>query len=219
MSQNLTLIIGSKNLSSWSLRPWLLLKTFDIPFSEVLIRLDRPETSAAIKAHSPSGLVPCLRHGEQVIWDSLAICEYVADLYPDRDLWPANLPARALARSMSCEMHSSFSSLRRVWPMEFKREGARVFGGPGVKKDIARLVYLWGEALDAYGSKSDGPFLFGDFSIADAMFAPVVSRLRTYGPVRVPTKVTHWLDAVWALPAMQEWGEGAQEEVDAGWYI
>ncbi len=194
------------------------MRVFEIPFREVVIRLDRPESKAAILAHSPSGLVPCLRDGEAVIWDSLAIGEYLAELYPERNLWPESLQARTMARSMSAEMHTGYSVLRRTWPMEFAREGARVYGGPDVRKDIDRLVSIWGDALDLYGNKTDGPFLFGKFCIADAMFAPVVSRLRTYGPVRVPTKITKWLDAVWSLPALQTWGEGAREEVEAGWY-
>lgn len=218
MAEDFTLIIGSKNLSSWSLRPWLVMKAFDIPFREVLIRLDQPESRAALKAHSPSGLVPCLRKGDLTIWDSLAISEYLAELYPEKQLWPENSAARAMARSMCAEMHSGFSNIRDTWPMEFAREGANVWGGPGVRKDIGRLQFLWSEALEHYGSGEDGSFLFGDFSIADAMFAPVVSRLRTYGPVRVSTRIAAWLDTLWTHPAMQEWGEGARREVDAGWY-
>ncbi|MCI5048114.1 MAG: glutathione S-transferase family protein [Aquisalinus sp.] len=218
MANDLTLVIGSKNLSSWSLRPWLVMKAFDISFNEVLIRLDQPESRAALKAHSPSGLVPCLRHGELAIWDSLAITEYLAELYPEKKLWPENPSARALARSMSAEMHSGFSNIRDTWPMEFAREGAQVWGGPGVHKDIGRLQYLWNEALEAYGTGEDTSFLFGEFSIADAMFAPVVSRLRTYGPVRVSTRIAAWLENIWNLPAMKEWGQGARHEVDKGWY-
>ena len=217
-TEEFKLVIGNKNLSSWSLRPWLVMTYFNIPFKEQLIRLDVPETRGRIREHSPSGLVPCLIHGERHVWDSLAICEYLADLYPQKQLWPVEVNARARARAMSAEMHSGFSSLREVWPMEFCKEEAKVWGGPGVRKDISRLQALWTETLDLYGDEQDGPFLFGPFTIADAMFAPVVSRLRTYGPVRVPSRIAEWLDAVWDLAAMRKWGEGAQSEVDAGWY-
>jgi glutathione S-transferase len=218
MSHGFTLIIGNKNLSSWSLRPWLLMKHFDIPFKEQLIRLDVPETRAQIKEHSPSGLVPCLKNNDEVIWDSLAIAEYLAELFPEKNMWPSDPAARARARCIAAEMHSGFSNLRETWPMEFCREGARLWGGPGVRKDVSRLMALWGEALDDFGAKEEGPFLFGDFSIADAMYAPVVSRLRTYGPVPVPSKIIDYLEAVWNLPAMRKWGQGAKDEVEAGWY-
>ena len=213
-----TLIIGNKNLSSWSLRPWVLMKHFDIPFAEKMIRLDQPDTRATIKDVSPSGLVPCLVHGDNHIWDSLAIAEYLAELYPDQHLWPRGQKARALARCLASEMHSGFSSLRGTWPMDFVKEGKGLWGGPGVRKDITRIVTLWEDALERYGASLGGPFLFGRFSIADAMYAPVVSRFRTYGPLRVSEPVAEYLETMWTLPAMQEWGEGARKEADAGWY-
>lgn len=213
-----TLVIGNKNLSSWSLRPWIAMRLADIPFTEQMIRLDQPETRGTIKDVSPSGLVPLLKHGEHQIWDSLAICEYLADLYPEKRLWPEDRDARARARCLAAEMHSGFSSLRGTWPMDFVKEGKGLWGGPGVRKDIARISALWQETLEAYGKHGDGPFLFGHFTIADAMFAPVVSRFRTYGPVRVAPIVADYLEAVWTLPAMRDWGEGARQEAEAGWY-
>lgn len=216
-TDNFHLIIGNKNLSSWSLRPWLVLTHFGIPFHETLIRLDRPETRAKIREHSPSGLVPCLFHGEFAVWDSLAICEYLNELFPDRAMWPEERHSMARARSISLEMHSGFSALRTVWPMEFCRERADLWGGPAVRRDVARILQIFDETLEQFGNE-DGPFLFGRFSIADAMFAPVISRFRTYGPVHVPARVIDYMDAVWTLPAMRSWGDGAREEVDAGWY-
>lgn len=213
-----TLIIGNKNLSSWSLRPWVLMHHFDIPFSETLIRLDQPDTRATIKDVSPSGLVPCLIHNDVHVWDSLAIAEYLNELFPEKNLWPRGLKARALARCIASEMHSGFSGLRGTWPMDFVQEEKRLWGGPGVRKDVSRVITLWEDALTRFGDSLGGPFLFGRFSIADAMYAPVVSRLRTYGPVRVPEKVADYLEAMWTLPAMQAWGAGARKEAEAGWY-
>lgn len=212
------LVIGNKNLSSWSLRPWVLMRHFDISFRETLIRLDRPETRAEIRQHSPSGLVPCLFHGEFTVWDSLAIGEYLAELFPDKAMWPQGAQARARARSLSAEMHGGFSALRTVWPMEFCKERADVWGGPAVRKDVARILALFNETLEDFGREEEGPFLFGAFTIADAMYAPVISRFRTYGPVRMSSRVVAYMDAVWSLDAMQDWGRGAREEVREGWY-
>lgn len=213
-----TLIIGNKNLSSWSLRPWLLMTYFNIPFEEKLVRLDVAETRKDLLQQSPSGLVPCLTHRGFNVWDSLAIAEYLAEVFPEKNLWPTDTFARARARSLAAEMHTGFGAIRATWPMEFCREEAKVWGGPGVRKEINRLETLWDDALSQYGSEAQGPFLFGSFSVADAMFAPIVSRLRTYGPVRTSARIVAWLEAVWSLPAMQKWGEGAAQEVRAGWY-
>lgn len=205
----LTLVIGDKNLSSWSLRPWLLMKQAGIPFTERLVRLDRPETKAEIATVSPSGRVPCLIDGETAIWDSLSIAEYLHEKFAGKALWPADARARAIARSVSAEMHSGFGALRSFWPMNFAREGMRHMTG-GIDGDIARIAAIWDGSRRDFGR--DGPFLFGRFSIADAMFAPVVSRFQTYGPVALPPLAEAWRAMMWALPAMREWGEGARAE-------
>lgn len=210
----LTLVIGDKNLSSWSLRPWLMLKQTGVPFTERLIRLDRPGTKAEIAKVSPSGRVPCLIDGETAIWDSLAIAEYFAEKFPEKGLWPADVKARAIARSVSAEMHSGFGALRGFWPMNFACEGMRHLTG-GIESDIARIADIWETCRRDFGlkSKEGGPFLFGAFSVADAMYAPVVSRFQTYGPVPLPPLAEEWRAMMWALPAMREWGAGARAEV------
>lgn len=215
----LTLTIGDKNLSSWSLRPWLLLTQAGIPFTEENIRLDRPETRKILSEKSPSGLVPFLTHkqqgGDVKIWDSLAIMEYVAELYPEKELWPADQKARAVARSVAAEMHSGFSALRTVWPMVFTREGLCHVTSGGVQRDIDRINDLWTSCRIEFGATADsgGDFLFGKFSIADAMYAPVVSRFVTYGPVKLSPEASRYRDMIFALPAMKAWGDGARAEI------
>jgi len=205
----LTLVIGDKNLSSWSLRPWLVMKQAGIPFDERLIRLDRPDTKAEIARYSPSGRVPCLIVGDRAIWDSLAIAEYLAEAFPEKGLWPEAPTARAIARSVAAEMHSGFQALRSFWPMNFSREGMRHMTS-GVSGDIARISEIWEGCRRDFGA--GGPFLFGKFSIADAMYAPVVSRFQTYGPVALPPLADAWRAMMWSLPAMREWGDGARAE-------
>ena len=207
-----TLIIGIKNLSSWSMRPWVLMRHFEIPFEETLIRLDAPETRATIKHYSPSGLVPCLVDNGVTVWDSLAIAEYLADKHSDKGLWPADPIARARARCLAAEMHAGFSPLRTVWPMDVVTEGAGVTVPLRVKQNLDRLFHLWAEARTDYGEKGDGPYLFGSFTIVDAFFAPVVSRLRTYGPVPMDESVKAYTDAIWANRAVAEWVAGAHME-------
>ncbi|MEO1043004.1 MAG: glutathione S-transferase family protein [Pseudomonadota bacterium] len=213
---DLTLLIGNKNLSSWSLRPWLVAKHFALPVNETKIRLDTPETYAQVKKHSPSGLVPCLYSDDLTIGDSLAIIEYFADLYPEQMIWPKNREERARARSMASEMHSGFSELRGTWPMDVVNVDKSLSCPPGVAKDLKRIHTLW---TDAIAQKTeDGPFLFGPFGAVDAMFAPVVSRIRTYGPVPRFSPLKDYMEAVWELPAMKIWREGAEEEARDGWY-
>ncbi|MEE2690820.1 MAG: glutathione S-transferase family protein [Pseudomonadota bacterium] len=209
----LTLYIGDKNLSSWSLRPWLILKQAGIPFTEKMIRLGQPTTRSDILDKSPNGLVPCLVDGDVTVWDSLAIAEYLAEMFPEKNLWPQGKAARAEARAVSAEMHSGFASLRTVWPMVFSREGMRHIQPDAVRKDVARIVEIWSNAREKFGSQ--GPFLFGAFSIADAMYAPVVSRFVTYGPIDLPKPAAEWRDMMFALPAMKEWGAAAKAEVGA----
>ncbi len=213
----LTLVIGNKNLSSWSLRPWFLMRQAEIEFTEKKILLDLPTSRAELRSASPSGLVPCLLDDGFEIWDSLAIMEYLADKFPDKQLWPEDVKARARARSLASEMHSGFSNLRTVWPMDFVRHDKAMHIGPGLDREVKRIASLWEEARRDFGEKAQGdeagPFLFGRFSIADAMYAPVVSRFKTYGPVEMPERAQNWFETIWSLPAMQEWGEEARAEI------
>ncbi|MCM8595330.1 MAG: glutathione S-transferase family protein [Candidatus Accumulibacter sp.] len=198
------LVIGDHNTSSWSLRPWLAAKQVRLPFEEIAIRLDRPETRDDIRRYSPSGRVPCLideADGERVVvWESLAICEYLAELAPA--LWPAGRAARAEARAVSAEMHSGFAALRQNMTMDIRASRRGQARTPEVGRDIARLVQIWQSCRSRYATA--GPFLFGTFSIADAMFAPVVWRFVTYG-VGVPPASQEWLETMLSLPAMREW--------------
>lgn len=211
---DLTLTIGDKALSSWSFRPWFLMKHAGIPFAEENISLDRPETRKILAEQSPAGLVPFLTHGDVKTWDSLAIMEYVSELFPEKQLWPAEREARAMARAVSAEMHSGFSALRTVWPMNFNREGLAHVTSGGVRRDIERIDALWTECRTRFNANEGegGPFLFGAFSIADAMYAPVVSRFLTYGPVSVSPESASYMQTIRALPAFTEWGEGAKAQ-------
>lgn len=211
---DLILGIGDKNLSSWSLRPWFLMTGAGVPFTEENIRLDRPETRTVLQEKSPSGLVPYLIHGDVKIWDSLAICEYVNEFFPEKHLWPEDREARAVARSVSAEMHSGFSALRTVWPMMATREGLRHATSGGVQKNIDRINDLWTRCRREF--RKGGDFLFGKFSIADAMYAPVVSRFVTYGPVALSPEAAVYRDTIMATPAMQTWIAGAEAELAAG---
>ena len=212
------LVIGNFALSSWSMRPWVLMRALGIDFEHEVIRLDEPETRAQIGEHSPSGLVPCLvmPDGPQfsgvTVWDSLAIAEFLAETHDG--VWPQDTRLRVHARCASAEMHSGFGALRTVWPMDLTVEGAGLVGGPAVRRDLARVFALWSEAL----AMSGGPFLFGGFCAADAMFAPVVTRERTYGPAAMPEACRAYADGVWDHPAVRAWRDGAAEEVAAGWY-
>ncbi len=203
----LTLVVGSKNHSSWSLRPWLALREAGVPFREVVVALDRPDTKENLARWSPSEKVPVLHHGALVIWDSLAIVEYVHELYPDRGLWPADLGARALARAVSAEMHASFAALRTCCPMDLHSRRPGPGDGPGVDADIARIHAIWTTCL----ARSGGPFLFGSFCAADAFYAPVIGRFRTYGKP-IPAALAPYADAVCGLPGMVEWVEAARIE-------
>ena len=212
MADAYKLTIGDKNLSSWSLRPWLVMRQFEIPFEEDQIYLDLESTKADILKRTPSGKVPTLNVNGQPVWDSLAIAETLADRHPEKALWPQDPMARARARSVSAEMHSSFVALRAEWPMAFASTGVKVELSDAGLNDVARVLEIWGDCLD---QAAGGAFLFGAFTIADAMYAPVVSRFRTYGgDLDLSDAQQAYMDSVWALPAMSEWGEGAQKEVD-----
>jgi glutathione S-transferase len=203
----LKLVIGDRNYSSWSLRPWLALKQAGLPFEEINIRLSDAGAKAEIYKHSPSGKVPCLIDGETLVWDSLAICEYVAEAVPS--LWPAQRSARAEARSICAEMHSGFGALRQNMPMEINASKPYEGRSAEVLAEISRIVSIWESCRGRFAA--DGPFLFGSFSIADAMFAPVVWRFLTYA-VDLPAASRAWVDAMTALPAMQEWRAAALAE-------
>ena len=208
MSSSIVLYVGDKNLSSWSLRAYLALAQAGVPFDEVVIRLDRPDTVDRILAVSPSGRVPALLDGAVHVWDSLAICEHVAERFPSAGLWPADIAARAHARSISAEMHAGFADLRREMPMNIVARTPRE-PSPQAARDIERVLAIWSECRGRHAER--GKFLFGDFSVADAMFAPVVTRFVTYG-VPVSDDARAYMNAILALPAMQLWIADAAEE-------
>lgn len=198
--------IGNKNYSSWSLRPWLLLRHAGIPFAEHLIPLFVPGYEAAIRAVSPSGKLPVLDHGDVRVWDSLAICEYVAELHPE--LWPADPVARAVARSVSAEMHAGFTALRSAFTCNIRRRSERR-ASPEVQADIDRIAALWTDCRTRFGQ--GGPFLFGAFSVADAMYGPVCFRFQTYG-VQLTGVAGDYLADMLASPAMRELAHDADLE-------
>ena len=198
------LVVGNKNYSSWSLRPWLAMKVLGIPFREERISLYVEGAKEKIRAHSPAGKVPCLVDGGLRVWDSLAILEYLAERHPG--LWPADAAQRARARSISAEMHSGFPNLRNHMSMNIRKRFPGKGRTPEVLAEIARIVEIWGECR--------GPFLFGAFSAADAMYAPVVLRFRTYA-VELPPACRAYADAVLALPALQEWIADAGREAES----
>ena len=199
---NLVLVIGDKEYSSWSLRPWLALRMGGLAFTEQPIKLRQPETPAQIAAWSPSGKVPVLKDGDLAIWDSLAICEYAAELACAVTLWPENRTARAVARSVSAEMHAGFQALRTHMSMDLTQTITLPEVPEAVTNDIARIQAIWADCRARFGA--GGPFLFGHFTIADAMYAPVATRFRTYGVELNPTSEAY-VEAIYALPAMQEW--------------
>lgn len=200
------LVIGNKTYSSWSLRPWLLMRHFEIPFEEILVKLDLPGTNAEIRRYSPAGKVPVLLDGEQAIWESLAIMETLHERFPEKRLYPVDPVRRARARSLANEMHGGFARLREHLSFHAKKSFPNHDLAPAAA-DIARVRELWTENLKAFG----GPFLLGEFSIADAMYAPVVGRFVTY---HVPREglVREYCERIMALPAMREWYEGARAE-------
>lgn len=198
----LTLVIGNKNLSSWSLRPWLLLRHFDVAFDEHMLLLDTPAFDAEIAAWSPNRRVPSLHHDELLVWDSLAICEYINERFLDGRGWPLEANARAQARSAAAEMHSGFGALRKQLPMNCARHPDGMHWDDEAARDIARIQALWRTLKSAHGKK--GPFLCGDFGIVDAMFAPVAVRFAGYG-VGLDDTARVFVDAIYALPAFRQW--------------
>lgn len=203
-----TLVIGDKRFSSWSLRPWLLLKMAGIPFHEALIKLRQPSTLSECLRYSPTGKVPVLIDGALTIWDTLAIAEYVAETWPEKQLWPADRAARARSRSVVAEMHSGFADMRREMAMDCISILPKPELSEGAARDVARVQQIWQSCrAEAQG----GPFLFGAFSIADAFYAPVATRFVTY-QIPLDGAAKAYADTLFALPAMQEWIAAAKQE-------
>lgn len=206
---SLTLVVGNKNYSSWSLRPWMALTMAGIPFDEEVIPLDQPDTRAKITAHSRAGRVPILRHGKLTVWDSLAILEYLAEIFPEKILWPKTRAARTTARAISNEMHSGFSALRNSCPMNLRRPRKPVNLSDATKADIQRIENIWRECRTNFGK--GGKFLFGKYGNADSMFAPVVTRFDTFD-IDVAKDTRQYMDNVMATPAFNTWKEAALRE-------
>jgi glutathione S-transferase len=214
---SLTLVIGNKNYSSWSLRPWLAMKMAGLAFDEIRVPLDQPQTRANILKYSPSGRVPCLidrlPDGELAVWDSLAICEYVNEAHAGGRLWSADSRARARARAIVAEMHSGFGALRLHLPMDIRASlpgrGAGSLALAEVAEQVARIESVWSDSL----ARSGGPFLFGAFSIADAFYAPVVTRFQTYA-VPLPDALSAYVKGVLATAPMQQWVAAAHDEAE-----
>jgi glutathione S-transferase len=208
---SLKLILGNKNYSSWSMRPWLPLAEHEIPFDEEVIHIYAPESKPKILRYSPAGRMPILIDGENTIWDSLAILEHLADKFPQLDLWPKDPAARALARSISAEMHSGFVPLRKAMPMNLKRAPAPPRAGVAddVKADIKRIGDIFRDARTRFGARGD--FLFGAFSAADCMYAPVATRLRTYA-VALDAVCESYVAAIHELASFKRWKAAALKE-------
>ena len=205
------LVIGNKCYSSWSLRPWLAMSALDIDFEERLIPFGEPGFKDAVTELSGAGLVPVLIDGEVTVWESLAIIEYLADRFPNAGVWPSDPAARAHARSISAEMHAGFAALRGACPMNLGKRFTRRERGADVARDVDRAVALWREARDRFADPAAGPFLYGAFTGADAMYAPVVARLDTYA-IDLPAEVRPYVDAILSHAAFVEWREAALKE-------
>ncbi|MQR00268.1 glutathione S-transferase family protein [Glaciimonas soli] len=206
----MTLVIGNKNYSSWSMRPWVVMKAFGIAFNEVRILLDQPDTAAEIARYSDAGKVPVLIANGLQIWDSLAICEYLAEQFPEAHLWPQDVAARAVARAICGEMHSGFSGVRSAMSMDIRASHPGQGRTPQAQADIGRICEIWENCLSEFGHHQ---FLFGEFSIADAYFAPVVMRFRTYGVSLAPA-LQAYAERVQAHPAVAQWMREAIAEVE-----
>jgi glutathione S-transferase len=206
----LRLIIGNKNYSSWSMRPWIALKVAGLPFQETLLPLYRPGSREEVVKYSPTGKVPVLIDDDMVVWETIAILDHLAERFPHKQLWPGDLKARAHGRAISAEMHAGFVDLRNHCPMNMRRDRSRPRPlTPGVEANVARIDALWRDARARFGQ--GGPFLFGAFSNADAMYAPVVSRFASYA-IPVSDASQRYMDAMMALPAWKEWEEAGRVE-------
>jgi len=211
-----TLIIGNKNYSSWSLRPWLIFKEAGIEFEEIVLKLFTDEFEELIGEYSPSKRVPVLKSAEHIIWDSLSIAEFLNDTYPEKQLWPGEPNAKILARTISCEMHSGFFALREKMPMNCRAQNRKVTMDDSLQNDIERVIQIWENSRNK--NSALGPWLFGKFSIADAMFSPVAFRFSTY-QVKLPEIAQTYCDFLLSRPAMQEWKASAiaeKEVIQAG---
>ena len=204
-----TLVIGNKNYSSWSLRPWLAMTVAGIAFDEIVVPLRQADTAARIAEHTAAGKVPVLKHGALTVWESIAILEYLAELFPKAQLWPEDREARAVARAAAGEMHAGFAPLRTHMPMNLRASKPGRGRTPEVETDIARITALWSDCRARYGQ--GGPFLFGAFSNADAMYAPVATRFATYG-VELDGPAGDYARTLLEMPAMIEWYAGAALE-------
>jgi glutathione S-transferase len=221
------LVLGDKNYSSWSLRPWLLMRMLKIPFDEINVDIYNKGARARVLEHSPSGKVPALKTGDLTIWDTLAIIEYLAENHPDLAIWPKEPEARAMARVVSAEMHSGFENLRTDMPMDMTGSKPVAEVSKGVGHDVGRIISVWRMCRETYGSSnsgavgqtksSGGDFLFGEFCAADAMFAPVTSRFRTYGldlgAHGDDGTAQAYCDAILSLPAIEEWTQGGRKQM------
>ena len=205
----LHLIIGNKNYSSWSLRPWIAMTMAGIPFNETVIPLDLPETRSRIAEHSGAGRVPVLHHGKLAIWESMAILEYLAEVFPEKNLWPKATAARAMARSVANEMHAGFSSLRNACPMNLRRPRRKVPMSDQVLADVTRIETIWRDCRRSFGKS--GKFLFGKFGIADAMFAPVVARFDTFD-ISVADDTRSYMENILSTGAFLAWKDAALKE-------
>lgn len=209
---SLTLVIGNKNFSSWSLRAWLVLELAEAEYDEELVSLYGPDSRRQLLQHSPTGKVPVLKCEDGVIWDSLAIAEYLAERFPEAHLWPRGSAARAFARSVCAEMHSGFVPLRSHLPMNLRRNQALAQLPAEAQADIERICALWQECRQRFGQ--DGPYLFGHASIADAFFAPVAARLRSY-QVALPAEAEAYVNTIYQWPAFQRWYRAGLQETES----
>jgi glutathione S-transferase len=205
----LKLILANKAYSSWSLRPWILLAHFKIPFEELVIPMDEPDTRVSMLKYAPTGKCPSLHDGTIAVWESLAIIEYIAEAYPQKAIWPKGRAARAHARSLANEMHAGFGALRQACPTNFRRPVRAIALSEEVLADVARIEAAWAHARKIFGKS--GPYLFGRFCAADAMFAPVVNRFHVYdAPVSKPSRA--YMETIMALPAWKAWIADARAE-------
>jgi glutathione S-transferase len=203
----LTLVIGNKNYSSWSLRAWIFMKHVGVDFRELVVPLDTPDTREQLERHGPSGRVPVLEHGDLRVWDSIAICEYIAELTGQG--WPVMPNPRAVARAVSAEMHSSFTTLRSLWPMNARARNRHTAVTAALEADVERIDEIWNDCRTRFGA--GGPWLFGEYSIADAMYAPVVLRFNTYG-ARISQTARWYMASVLEDPPLQSWLAAAKQE-------
>jgi glutathione S-transferase len=208
---DVTLIMGNKNYSPWSLTAWLTAKTAGINFDEVTIPLGSVNTRQEILRYWYNGKVPILKHGEVTVWESISICEYMAEMSPNNSLWPSNSRHRAIARSLSSEVHAGFNSLREQMPMNIRGKFSSELKTPSVQEEINRILAIWRRCRERFGENLEGPFLFGSFSILDAFFAPLVTQFNTYS-VDVDDVENEYIDAISSLPWMEIWTKAAHDE-------